>query len=195
MEYAIGLAATIVALLAGLITGRKMGATARDQQREEAEKEAARILKEAEIKAETLRKEKELQARERFLQMKQEHESEANKRTQALVQNENRIKQKEQSLNQKMEQVARKEHELDGSRDHLKRQQEQMEQKKEQLDKQREELEKSRQKTVAALEKIAGLSAQDARAQLMEQMAAEAKSKAAGQLKEILDEAKAHAQK
>ncbi len=195
MEYAIGLAATIVALLAGLITGRKIGATARDQQREEAEKEAARILKEAEIKAETLRKEKELQARERFLQMKQEHESEANKRTQALVQNENRIKQKEQSLNQKMEQVARKEHELDGSRDHLKRQQEQMEQKKEQLDKQREELEKSRQKTVAALEKIAGLSAQDARAQLMEQMAAEAKSKAAGQLKEILDEAKAHAQK
>lgn len=180
---------------AGLGLGKIVFAAKAGKEKEEAEKEAKRILSDAESKAEALRKDKELQAKERFLQLKSEHEAEIQKknqsqqsREQSLQSKEQQFKQKEQSLNQKLEQASRKENELD--------------QKKQQLDKfgqnlqlQEQELSKSHQKMVQALEKVAGLSAEQARQQLMESLIEEARSRASASIKDIVDEAKLSAHK
>lgn len=180
---------------AGLGLGKIVFAAKAGKEKEEAEKEAKRILSDAESKAESLRKDKELQAKERFLQLKSEHEAEIQKknqsqqsREQSLQSKEQQFKQKEQSLNQKLEQTSRKENELD--------------QKKQQLDKfgqnlqmQEQELSKSHQKMVQALEKVAGLSAEQARQQLMESLIEEARSRASASIKDIVDEAKLSAHK
>ena len=180
---------------AGLGLGKIVFAAKAGKEKEEAEKEAKRILSDAESKAEALRKDKEFQAKERFLQLKSEHEAEIQKknqsqqsREQSLQSKEQQFKQKEQSLNQKLEQTSRKENELD--------------QKKQQLDKfgqnlqlQEQELSKSHQKMVQALEKVAGLSAEQARQQLMESLIEEARSRASASIKDIVDEAKLSAHK
>lgn len=176
----------VLSLGAGIGVGRFLLAKVLDKQKEEAEKEASRILKEAELRAEGIRKEKELQAKERFLQLRAQHDEETNKRNQAVLQNENRLKQKEQSLNQKLEQTARKEAELESARENLSRQMEIVDQRK-------EELSKTHQQTVKQLEKIANLTAEEARAQLVEQLKGEAKSQAMAQIKDIIDEAKLQA--
>ncbi len=177
-----------VALLGGVGLGRVLLMPTVNKQKEEAEKEAGRILKEAELRAEGIRKEKELQAKERFLQLRGQHDDETNRRNQGVIQKENALKQKEQSLNQKIEQTARKEAELDSSKENLTRQLEILEQRK-------EEMAKAHQSTVKALEKIANLTADEAKQQLIEQLKGEAKSQAMAQIKEIVDEAKMQANK
>jgi ribonuclease Y len=96
---------------------------------------AAQVIKEAESKAEVIRKDKELQAKERFMQLKSEHEKEVNTRNSQMQQAENRIKQKEQTLNQKVEATQRKENELEKLKEQYTKQLEAVNHKKEELDK------------------------------------------------------------
>ncbi len=146
-------------------------------------KKAADMLKEAENKGELLLKNRQLEAKEKFLQLKAEHEKEVSQRNQQVVQAENKIKQKEQSLNQKLEQTQRKDAELDQLKQTLERQQSVMSQKK-------EELEKQIGSQVKQLEKIAGLTAQEAKSQLVETLTKEARTEAMTLIKDIVDEAK-----
>ncbi len=74
---------------------------------------AAQIIKEAEEKAEVIKKDKLLEAKEKFLQLKTEHEKEVNQRNAQILKEENKIKQQEQSLKSKMENTQRKDSELD----------------------------------------------------------------------------------
>lgn len=178
----------LVALGAGIGVGRVLLNKANNKQREEAEKEAQRILADAQLKAESVRKEKELQAKERFLSLRAEHDEEINKRNQAMLANENRIKQKEQSLNSKLEHTARKEAELESVKENLNRQLEIVEQRK-------EEAAKTHNNAVKQLEKIASMTAEEAKAQLVESLKAEAKTQALSQIKDIVDEAKIQANK
>lgn len=76
-------------------------------------KKAADMLKEAEAKGELLLKNRQLEAKEKFLQLKAEHEKEVSQRNQQIAQQENKLKQKEQTLNQKIEQTQRKDAEMD----------------------------------------------------------------------------------
>lgn len=151
-------------------------------------KQAAQIIKDAEAKAEVIRKNKELEARENFLKLKQEHEQDVQKRNQEIQQAEQRIRGKEQSLSQKIENNGRREKELENIKENLNSQ-------LEVVAKKREDLEKYHLEQVRQLEKIAGLSAEDARNQLMESLKGEARSRASQQIKEILDEAKLTATK
>lgn len=146
-------------------------------------KKAADMLKEAEAKGELLLKNRQLEAKEKFLQLKAEHEKEVSQRNQQVVQSENKIKQKEQSLNQKLEQTQRKDAELDQLKQSLERQQTVMSQKK-------EELEKQIGSQVKQLEKIAGLTAEEAKKQLVETLTKEARTEAMTHIKDIVDEAK-----
>lgn len=153
-----------------------------------AEEKAKQIIKEAEVKAEVIKKDKLLEAKEKFIQLKSEHDKEIVERNKSVVALENKIKQKETSLSQKMEQVQRKQTELEAFQQTLTQQLEIIEKKKEELD-------KSHQKQVVQLEKIAGLSAEQAKAQLIEALKAEAKTEALSHIKEIMDEAKLTANK
>ena len=149
---------------------------------------AAGIIREAEAKAEVLRKDKELQAKERFMQLKAEHEKEVNAKNNSMSQAEGRIKQKEQSLNQKMENTQRRENELEKLKEQYTRQVEAVNHKKEELD-------KTIQSQIKTLEKVAGMSAEEAKAQMIEALKDEARTQAMVMAKDIVDEAKLTASK
>lgn len=149
---------------------------------------ANNIIKEAEAEAEVIKKDKILQAKEKFLQLKAEHEKSINEKNQAIQVSENRIKQKENALSQKQEQVQRKDQELDSLRQNLTHQ-------LEILNAKQQEVEKFHRRQVEQLETISGLSAEDAKAQLVESLKAEAKTEAMSHIKDIVEEAKINANK
>lgn len=181
------IAAVVSFAVGGLIIWLVMRKQNQDLEKVASEKAAA-ILKEAETKAELIKKDKMMEAKDRFYQLKTEHEKTVAEKDKNILAAENRIKQKETTLNQKTEQVQRKQTELDNLQNNLKGQMEGLELRK-------EELEKMHQKQVNALEKISGLSVQEAKTQLVEALKAEAKTEAHSYIKDIIDEAKLTANK
>lgn len=146
------------------------------------------ILKEAESEAEMIKQQKILQAKEKFLQLKEEHEKLINEKNGKLNQRENEVKQKEFSTNQKQEDILRKNKEVESIRENLNVQ-------LEVIEKRKEELEKSHRRQVEQLEAISGLSAEEAKSQLVESLKEEAKTEAMSLINEIVDEAKMTANK
>lgn len=151
-------------------------------------KKAENIINEAKAKGEMIVKDKTLEAKEKFLQLKAEHEKEIAQRNQQMANQENKLKQKEQSLNQKLENVQRKDNELEMLRQTLNKQMEVVAAKK-------EEAEKALQNQVKQLEKIAGLTAEEAKAQLVNALTEEARTESISKIKEIVDETKLTAAK
>lgn len=148
-----------------------------------AQDKANQLVKDAELKAESIKKEKLFEAKEKFMQLKLEHEKLITEKDKAMLVAENRLKQKEQTLSQKLEQSQRKEQEVDQLKQTLSGQQQVLDIKKEELD-------KIHQKQVQMLEKVAGLSADEAKAQLVEALKGEARTNAMSHIKDIMDEAK-----
>ncbi len=146
-------------------------------------RKGAILLEEAKEKAEVLKKEKILQAKEKFLQLKTEHDNLINEKNLAVQKAENRIQQREQSLNQKMDEFQRKQRELQTQSQTLTNQQEI-------LAKRQIELDKIQQEHVSKLETISGMSAVEAKGQLIENLRDEATSEAMTLIRDIVDEAK-----
>lgn len=178
----------VVALVVGIIAGKFIFAKDTKKQVEEAELQAQTILKEAELRAETIKKEKQLEAKERFVQLKSEHEREVNDRNRKIGEAENRIKQKEISINQKEASLEKQVKENDAIKENLNRQIELVNQK-------RTELEKHQEEHIRRLEKVAGLTAEDAKAQLIESLKQEAHTQALALQQEIIEDAKQKANK
>ena len=178
----------VSALIIGIIAGKFIFAKNTRKQIVDAETQAQVIVKEAEIRAETIRKEKELEAKEKFVQMKAEHDKEVLERNRKMGEGENRIRQKEQSINQKENNLDRQMKENEAIKENLNRQIELVNIK-------RTELEKHQEEHIRRLEKIAGLTAEEAKIQLVESLKHEAQTAALGIQQEIIDEAKQKANK
>lgn len=178
----------IIAFALGLVVGRFLLRQILKKQEEHTKDKIAQMLKEAENDAQHLKKQRMLEAKEKFLQLKSEHEKESNQRNQALSQRENTLKQKEQSLNQKLESVNRERQELENKSKNLDRLTELTERKQEEVD-------QLKAQHVKQLETIAGLSAEEAKEQLVENLKSEARSQAAIHIKDVIDEAKLTATK
>ena len=146
-------------------------------------KDSASLVKKAEEDAELIKKERILQAKEKFLHLKGEHEKQVHEKNQQMAVAENRIKQKESTLNQKLEEVNRKNSENNQLKETLNKKLESHAQKQTELDKQI-----SVQK--AKLESIAEMSSAQAKEQLIQLMQEDAKSEAMVIVKDIIDEAK-----
>ncbi|WP_047447853.1 ribonuclease Y [Alistipes sp. ZOR0009] len=147
-----------------------------------------KIIREAEAEAEVLRKDKILQAKEKFLLMRAEHEKVVNEKNARILQAENKIKQKELQINQRLEEYQRKQKELNVLRDNLGAQMEL-------VDKRGEELDKMHRQQVEKLEQISGMSGEEAKNMLMDSMKNEAKTQAMSYINEVVDEAKMTANK
>ena len=186
--YIITLIAAIAAIVVGIIAGKFIFAKDTRKRIEEAELQAQTILKEAELRGETIRKEKELAAKERFVQLQAQHEKEVLERNRKVAEGENRVKQKELAINQKTEHLERQIKENDAIKQNLNRQIEVVNLKQ-------AELEKHQEEHTRRLEKISGLTAEEAKAQLVESLKQEAHSRAIGLQQEIIDEAKQKANK
>ncbi|GAA4518265.1 ribonuclease Y [Sphingobacterium thermophilum] len=158
------------------------------KQERDANQRAESIIKEAEKQAEHTKRQRQLEAKEKFLQLKAEHEREITQRNNALAQKENSLKQKEQSLNQKLENLNREKQELDKKSVKL-------DQLIELNEKKSEEVEQLKRQHISQLETIAGLTAEEAKEQLVNSLREEARSQAIIQIKDIVDEAKLTAAK
>ncbi len=146
-------------------------------------RKSQRILKEAVSDAEVIKKEKILQAREKFLQLKAEHEKFVSEKSQAINQAESRLKQKESTFSQKMEEIQRKQNEVNLIKQNLTTQ-------LEVVDKKKADLEKTYKLQLEQLESISGMSASEAKLQLVETLKSEAQADAQSYIKEIMEEAK-----
>ncbi len=177
-----------IAFVVGAAVGRFALRFLFKKQEVAAQGKAKKILKEAEQTGEHLKKQRLLEAKEKFLQLKAEHEKETSQKNNALTQREGGIRQKEQSLNQKLENLNREKQELDNTRKNLERLTELNEKKQ-------EEVEQLKSQHIKQLETIAGLSADEAKNQLIENLKEEARSQAVIQIKDIVDEAKLTATK
>src|SRR5229473_3133519 len=93
----------IIALVIGTVAGKFLFAKNTQKQVDEAQQHAKKIVAEAQITAENLKKEKLLEAKEKFVQLKAEHDKEVLERNRKLNEGDARIKQKEQGINQKLE--------------------------------------------------------------------------------------------
>ncbi len=178
----------VAALVIGLVLGKLIFAKNTKKQVEEAELQAQKIITDGQLQAENLKKEKLLEAKEKFVQLKAEHDKEVLQRNQKIIEGESRIKQKEQSLNQKDQNLEKQIKENEGIKEALNRQIEVVNNK-------RTELEKHQEEHIRRLEKVAGLTAEDAKAQLIESLKQEAHTKAIAIQQEIIEDAKLKAGK
>lgn len=141
------------------------------------------LIAEAEAKGETIRKDKELRAKERFLELKEKHDIAIKDRTRKIQSAEDRVKSKETKLNKDLEHQKKAQNNTDRIQKDLDNQITAVKTKQ-------SELESTRQKAVTLLEDISGLSAEEAKTQLGEQLKDKARAQASEQIQAILDEAK-----
>jgi len=153
----------------------------------QARKQASTVLREAKLDADAIKKDKILQAKERFLELKSEHEQVILSRDKKMVEAEKRIRDKESQVSQQLDKQKK-------LNDSLSEKFESYNHKIEYLDRKNADLEKLHRKQVEQLEVISGLSADDAKAQLNESLKEEAKTDAMAFIQETLEEAKFTAQ-
>ena len=181
--------ALIIGLAAGALIGfisqyliNKFGLKAKRQ----------RIIDDAHKEAEVIKKNKLLEVKEKFLSKKNELDKEIHQRNQQLQQAENRNKQREMSLNQKQDELNRRKQETEAIRTRLENQQALLKKKEEELDARQSDLINQER---SKLEELSGLSAEEAKQQLIDSLKDEARTKAQAYLNDIMDEAKINANK
>ena len=146
------------------------------------------ILRKAEEDAEVIKKNKIIEAKEKFIALKLEHENHVRQAEQKLHQQEQRVQQRDQQLNQKQSEVQRAQNELNTQRQNLENQQKALERKNQEIDRLHRAAEQQ-------LEQISGLSAEEAKKQLVDALKDEARTAAMAFINETMDEARLTANK
>lgn len=148
-----------------------------------AKKEATSILKDANTESEAIKKDKLLQAKEKFLELKAEHEQVILSRDKKIAEVEKRTRDKESQVSNELARAKKSAEEFESkTADYNNR--------IEILDKKQEELERIHRSQVEQLEVISGMSAEEAKEQLVESLKAEAKTQAMAHIQETIEEAK-----
>ena len=154
-----------------------------DSTLEKASKKAGIMLKDAEAEAEVIKKNKLLEVKEKFLNKKADLEKEVAIRNQKIQRVENKLKQRELTIKQQHDDVRKKQVEVEAIRENLEAQLSIVEKKQEELD-------KVKNQKIEILENLSGLSAEEAKGQLVESLKEEAKTEAQSYINDIMDEAK-----
>lgn len=152
-----------------------------------AKKNAGSILKAANLEAEALKKEKILQAKEKFIELKSEHEKVILGRDKKIAEAEKRIRDKESQVSNELAKNKKLSVDLESQKSEL-------EDKIKFLEKKEGEVERIHRSQIEQLEVISSLSADDAKSQLMETLKGEAKTDAMAFIQNTLEEAKMTAQ-
>eukprot|EP01041_Mallomonas_annulata_P024717 gene24717-45569_t len=192
----------LVALAIGFFVGRALLKKTFQSKDADAEIRANEVLKNAQQSAENIKKDKMLEAKEHFLKLKTDFEDDSNKRKNIILQNEQRVKQMEQTALQSKQQAAqleqqniRREKELETLQAKLNEQTEVAKKQMNLAAKRQEEAEFMLAQQVEALEKIANLTADQAKQQLIDAIKGEAETRASGFIKQTIEEAKLTATK
>ncbi len=196
----------VIGAAVGFLGGKKAGIASSSTVLEQSRAEAARLTEEAQQKAETQKREKMLEAKEKILKLEADSEREINQKKKELENQTRQFNQREDAIDQRKNAIKQRETELDKIKENLTQQLQLVEEKKVEIDVKREDNEKKKaelqQKIANAdkelaqrLEKLAGISAEDAKKQLVDSMIEKAETEAMAYVKEILDEAKLRANK
>jgi ribonuclease Y len=178
----------VIALVVGFVIGKVLSKKDVQGKIDEAEARAKKIVSDAQTTAANLLREKQLEAKEKFVQLKAEHDKEILEKNRKINDADSRIKQKEQGINQKIDNLDKQAKDNEAIKENLNRQIEVVNHK-------RTELEKHQEEHIRRLEKIAGLTAEEAKSQLVESLRQEAQSRALALQQEIIDDAKQKANK
>jgi ribonuclease Y len=179
--------AGIVGLAAGFAIAKLIEKSNVSNLIKNAKKEATSILKDAKVEAENIKKDKLLQAKEKFLELKSEHEKEILSKDKRVAEVEKRVRDKESQISNELARAKKAADESEAKiADYNNR--------IEVYERKTLELEKLHKSQVEQLEVISGLSAEDAKEQLVESLKAEAKTQAMAHIQETLEEAKLTAQ-
>lgn len=141
------------------------------------------IIAEADEKANTIKEKKMLQAKERFLELKEKHEKSINEKNRQYQQQQDKLKHQQKTASKELEDTKRKQRDVDSLKDNVEKQLEIVEKKKSDLD-------KKNVKAVSLLEEISGMNRDDARTQLLEELKENTKATAGHMMQELIDEAK-----
>lgn len=179
---------SVVAILIGIFLGKQIFAKNTQKQIQEAEQQAEKIKQDAKDYAETLKEKKVLEAKEHFLQKKSEFDEDVSRRKKKISDEESRVKQQSQSWNDKNAGLQKQINEYNQLKQNLDKQLEVVNIK-------RTELERHQEEHIKRLEKVSSLSAEEAKAELMEVIKGEARTQAMSHVKEIMEEAKQNASK
>lgn len=158
-------------------------------------KKQSRIVEEAKAEGEVIKKDKILQAKEKFLQLKADHEKFIQEKSVDINAQENRLKQKDLTLNQRRDELQRNIKEFETSKKEVEIIRENLNAQLQRVEHKSEELDKMHRQQIEKLEQISGLSAEEAKSQLVESLQEEAKSEAISYINEIMEEAKQTANK
>lgn len=182
----VGLVCLIVGALAGLLFSKSSLNSKAKFIMEDAKKNAENTLEKASVQAESIKKEKQLQAKEKFLELKSQHDADIQGREKKMQEVEKRTKEKEQKLNDELSKTSKLEKDLD-------RQIADYSKKTEIVEKKQAELDQITAQKVEILEKISNYSADEAKAELVESLRAEAKTRAQAHVQSIMEEAQMNA--
>jgi ribonuclease Y len=177
----------IVGIAGGFILAKVMEKSSVSSLVQNAKKEAASILKDANLEGENIKKDKILQAKERFIELKSEHEEVILGRERKVAEVEKRIRDKESQVSNELAKAKK-------VNDDFEAKTAEYTSKIEILDKKQIEVDKMHKSQLNQLEVISGLSAEEASNQLIEGLKAEAKTKAMAQIQDTIEEAKLTAQ-
>lgn len=178
----------VAAIVIGIFIGKSIFAKNTKIAIEEAEIQAKKLIEDAKASAETNKEKRILEAKEQFLKLKSEHEKETFERSKKVTELEGRVKQQQQGVNDKLANIQKQTQENENLKETLNKQLEVVNLK-------RSELEKHQEEHIKRLEKVANLSAEDAKTELVEMVKEEARTKAISHVKEIMEEAKINATK
>ncbi|SHH49472.1 ribonuclease Y [Winogradskyella jejuensis] len=179
--------AAVLGLIIGFVIAKSLEKGKASKLISEAEIESKSILKQAKSDAEALKKDKILQAKEKFIELKAEHEKVILSRDKKMAEAEKRIRDKESQISNELSKTKKSNQSLeDKIKDYDFR--------LEFVEKKKEELEKAHKSQIKQLEVISGLSADEAKEQLVESLKEEAKTDAMAFVQDRVEEAKLTAQ-
>ena len=182
----VGLMGVTAGVIGGIFYSRKSTDSKANLIIKDAKQNAENIIQNANVQAESIKKERIVQAKEKFLELKTEHDANIQSRERKMQEIEKRMKDKENKLNEELNKVSKLEKELE-------RQVVDYEKKQEAVHRKQLELDEANAQKVEMLEKISGYSAEEAKKELVESMKAEAKTRAQAYVQDIMEEAQMNA--
>lgn len=172
-----------IAIVTGVVLGVFIQKRKNTKQKDDAKAEVKEILNQARREADRIKSEKILQAKERFIELKSEHEKVIFQREKKISEVENRLREKENKLGKELNRNKNLSHSLDQKNESLEKRLEKLEDKQKELD-------SSHEIQVEKLESISGLSADEAKKELISSLQNKAESEAMAFAQQSLEEAK-----
>lgn len=186
---------SVAGLIVGFVISYFIGGKAAAAKITEAEERKRVILDDAEKEAKAIKKEKIIEAKEEWHHKKQEFESEAQSKRSKIQAQEKQLKSREEAVSSKLELISRKEKSVQSSEKDLLAQRASLVASQDEINQRKKEAMLLLEEQTARLERITGMSREDAKKFLMENMLNDARTEAAQLVKDLRDEAKLTAQK